>query len=182
MLGPAMARHYPGRLLAALGLAFAALALLPSASGVSADSPIPTPAYRNPALTVDERVADLLSRMTLEEKVGQLMMWDARSEDLSFINTRQPGSILHILGAKVDRAMDLAARNRLGIPLLRLLALIKERASIARTLAALGEATEVPRRSQGRGPPYWKSRILRRQALGDEEQCGSHGDGADGVA
>ena len=65
---------------------------------------------------------------------------------------------------------------------MRLLALIKEPASIARTLAALGEATEVPRRSQGRGPPYWKSRILRRQALGDEEECGSHGDGADGVA
>ncbi len=59
-----------------------------------------------------------LGRMTLEEKVGQLMMWDARGEDLSFINTRQPGSILHILGAKVGRAMDLAAQNRLGIPLL----------------------------------------------------------------
>jgi beta-glucosidase len=77
-----------------------------------------TPAYFNPKLTVEERVADLLNRMTLEEKVGQLMLWDARGEDLSFINTRQPGSILHVLGAKVDRAMDLAAQNRLGIPLL----------------------------------------------------------------
>jgi len=47
-----------------------------------------------------------------------LLLWDARGEDLSFINTRQPGSVLHILGAKIDRAMDLAARNRLGIPLL----------------------------------------------------------------
>ncbi len=81
-------------------------------------SPIATPAYRNPNLTVEERVADLLGRMTLEEKVGQLMLWDARSEDLSFINTHQPGSILHILGAKISRAMDLAAQNRLGIPLL----------------------------------------------------------------
>ena len=74
--------------------------------------------YRNPALSVDERVADLLGRMTLEEKVGQLMQVDARSEDLSFINTIQPGSLLHILGEKINRAMQLAAQNRLGIPLL----------------------------------------------------------------
>lgn len=77
-----------------------------------------TPAYRNPSLSVAERVADLIGRMTLEEKVGQLIMWDARPNDLSFINTRQPGSILHILGEKLSRAMDLAAQNRLGIPLL----------------------------------------------------------------
>ena len=56
-----------------------------------------TPHYRNPTLPVEERVADLLNRMSLGEKVGQLMLWDARSEDLSFINTRQPGSVLHIL-------------------------------------------------------------------------------------
>jgi beta-glucosidase len=31
-----------------------------------------TPAYRNPNLTIDERVADLLPRMTLEEKVQQI--------------------------------------------------------------------------------------------------------------
>jgi hypothetical protein len=31
------------------------------------------------------------------------------------------------------------------------------------------EATEVPRRSPGRGPPYWKTLILRRKALGDED-------------
>ena len=30
------------------------------------------PAYRNPKLTVDQRVADLLSRMTLQEKVAQM--------------------------------------------------------------------------------------------------------------
>ena len=77
-----------------------------------------TPAYRNPSLSVEERVADLLGRMTLEEKVGQLIMWDARPDDLSFINTRQPGSILHILGEKARKAMQLAAQNRLGIPLL----------------------------------------------------------------
>src|SRR5512135_2421407 len=76
------------------------------------------PAYRNPSLSVEERAADLLGRMTLEEKVGQLILWDARPADLSFINTRQPGSLLHILGEKISQAMQLAARNRLGIPLL----------------------------------------------------------------
>ncbi|MBI3176180.1 MAG: glycoside hydrolase family 3 C-terminal domain-containing protein [Chloroflexi bacterium] len=78
----------------------------------------PIPAYRNPSLSVEERVSDLLGRMTLEEKVGQLIMWDARPDDLSFINTRQPGSILHIWGEKARKAMQLAAQNRLGIPLL----------------------------------------------------------------
>jgi len=45
---------------------------------------------------------------------------------------------------------------------------IKEPASIARYLAGVGETAEVPRRSRSRGPPYWKSLILRRQVVGDE--------------
>jgi hypothetical protein len=65
---------------------------------------------------------------------------------------------------------------------MRLLAVIKEPASIARYLAAVGEASEVPRRSPGRGPPYWKSQVLRRLVLGDEQDCGTHGDRADELA
>ena len=61
---------------------------------------------------------------------------------------------------------------------MKLLGLVKDAASIARTLAAAGEATQVPRRTPGRGPPYWKSRVLRRQVLEDEQDCGSPGDGA----
>src|SRR5579863_3774235 len=44
-------------------------------TAVSQDKAAPaggTPPYKNPALAIDDRVADLLSRMTLEEKVGQI--------------------------------------------------------------------------------------------------------------
>ena len=56
---------------------------------------------------------------------------------------------------------------------LKLLAMVTDPASITRYLAAVGEATELPRRSPSRGPPYWKSRVLRRQAPGDEDGCHS---------
>lgn len=65
---------------------------------------------------------------------------------------------------------------------MKLLAMVKDPASIARYLAAVGEPTEVPRRSPGRGPPYWKSRVLRRQVLGEEDDGGGHGSGGDEVA
>src|SRR5512135_3172365 len=113
-----MARSRAVRLLAVVGAGCVALGLGSSLTGASADSSTTAPPYRNPKLRVEERVNDLVSRMTLEEKVGQLMMCDARGEDLSFINAIQPGSILHILGEKINRAMDLAAKNRLAIPLL----------------------------------------------------------------
>ena len=113
-----MPRSSTLRLMAVLAIALASVALVTSSSPVTAQSGTEVLPYRSPALSVDERVADLVSRMTLEEKVGQLLMLDARGEDLSFVNTRQPGALLHILGAKIGRAMDLAAKNRLGIPLL----------------------------------------------------------------
>lgn len=113
-----MPRSSTLRLMAVLAIALASVALVTSSSPVTAQSGTGVLPYRNPALSVEARVADLVSRMTLEEKVGQLLMLDARGEDLSFVNTRQPGALLHILGAKIGRAMDLAAKNRLGIPLL----------------------------------------------------------------
>jgi len=61
---------------------------------------------------------------------------------------------------------------------MKLLALVKGPASIARYLATAGEATEVPRRSPGRGPPYWKSRVLRLKVLGDEDEGAGRGHGA----
>jgi hypothetical protein len=52
---------------------------------------------------------------------------------------------------------------------MRLLAMMEEPASVARFLAVMGEPTELPRLSPPRGLPCWKSRVLRRQALGDED-------------
>jgi hypothetical protein len=51
---------------------------------------------------------------------------------------------------------------------MRLLAMVTETKSVARYLRALGEPTEAPARTAARGPPYWRSRVLRRGALGDE--------------
>jgi hypothetical protein len=50
---------------------------------------------------------------------------------------------------------------------LKLLAMITGEKSIARYLRAIGQPTDVPRRSPSRGPPYWKSVVLRRKAPGD---------------
>ena len=46
--------------------------------------------------------------------------------------------------------------------------------ALARYLAAPGELTEVPERSPPRAPPYWKSQVLRRQALADQGESGGH--------
>jgi beta-glucosidase len=43
-----------------------------------------TPAYRNPQLAIEDRVADLLSRMTLEEKVAQIT--PHRAQDVNVID------------------------------------------------------------------------------------------------
>jgi hypothetical protein len=47
---------------------------------------------------------------------------------------------------------------------MKLLAVVTEAKSIQRMLRHLGEATEPPAREPARGPPYWKSRVLRRSA------------------
>ena len=51
---------------------------------------------------------------------------------------------------------------------MRLLAMVTESKSVARYLRALGEPTDAPPQAPARGPPYWKSRVLRRAAIGDE--------------
>ena len=95
-----------------------------------------SPAYRNPALTIAERVADLLSRMTLEEKVAQLgAAWlNDVLDGETFSPEKAQGLLANSIGQVVRPAGGnpllppqvaaataavqawLAANNRLGIP------------------------------------------------------------------
>lgn len=75
--------------------------------------------YKNPELSTEERIADLLGRMTLEEKVGQMMQLDARSGDLDdLIVNKHVGSILHTSPSDLPKAVETVnTKTRLGIPL-----------------------------------------------------------------
>jgi hypothetical protein len=44
--------------------------------------------------------------------------------------------------------------------------MVTDPTSVTRYLAGIGELTCVPDRSPSRGPPYWKSIVLRRKAPG----------------
>ncbi|MGI6878137.1 glycoside hydrolase family 3 N-terminal domain-containing protein [Microbacterium sp. gxy059] len=78
---------------------------------------LPLP-YLDPALSVAERVADLLGRMTLEEKIGQMLQLDSRDDLADHILRRGVGSILHTSPERIVEARELTLRTRLRIPLL----------------------------------------------------------------
>ena len=90
------------------------------------------PAYRNAKLTTQQRVADLLARMTTAEKIGQMTQAERIDVDAdpTLITTYGFGSILSGGGSTpasntpeawadmVDRYQAAALETRLGIPLL----------------------------------------------------------------
>ena len=68
------------------------------------------PDYRNPALPTARRVEDLLSRMTLEEKVAQMMcLWNAKRQITDaqgrFDATRAPQWFRVVIG-RIERPSD----------------------------------------------------------------------------
>ena len=48
---------------------------------------------------------------------------------------------------------------------MKLTAMVTDEREVARYLAHLSEPTHAPARAPSRGPPYWKSTVLRRKAL-----------------
>ncbi|KOV85375.1 glycoside hydrolase family 3 N-terminal domain-containing protein [Nocardia sp. NRRL S-836] len=74
--------------------------------------------YLDATLPIAARVGDLLRRMTLPEKVGQMMQLDSREDLDDHVLRKHVGSILHTSPERVLRAHDLTSRTRLRIPLL----------------------------------------------------------------
>ncbi|RXZ50201.1 glycoside hydrolase family 3 N-terminal domain-containing protein [Agromyces binzhouensis] len=79
---------------------------------------IVTPMYLDANRPVADRIADLLSRMTVEEKVGQMLQLDAREDLEDQVLRQHVGSILHASPERIARAHELVAQTRLRIPLL----------------------------------------------------------------
>jgi len=79
---------------------------------------VDTHPFRDPSLSIPERVADLLGRMTLEEKVGQMLQLDARDDLDDHVLRRNVGSILHTSPERIVAAREVTLRTRLQIPLI----------------------------------------------------------------
>ncbi|MEU0300964.1 glycoside hydrolase family 3 N-terminal domain-containing protein [Streptomyces sp. NPDC006175] len=78
----------------------------------------PSLPYLDPALPVAERVDDLLGRMTLAEKTGQMLQLNAKDGVRHLIEDLHAGSILHASPERVLEAAAVNGRTRLRIPLL----------------------------------------------------------------
>ncbi|HHC19410.1 MAG TPA: glycosyl hydrolase, partial [Euryarchaeota archaeon] len=77
--------------------------------------------YKDPSQPIEKRVEDLLRRMTLDEKIGQMCQYSSFNEEIrELIRKGLVGSLLNVTGVdKVNEVQREAAENtRLGIPLL----------------------------------------------------------------
>jgi beta-glucosidase len=79
------------------------------------------PIYLDPSQSVEARVEDLLSRMTLEEKIGQMCQYTKYPEKHEeLIAAGRVGSLFNVTGAEQTNEVQRIAveRSRLGIPLI----------------------------------------------------------------
>ncbi len=80
--------------------------------------PTPPHPYLDSGLSLQTRLEDLLSRMTLAEKVGQMLQLDARGDLDDLVAGKLVGSLLHASPERIRDAEALVAGTRLRIPLL----------------------------------------------------------------
>jgi beta-glucosidase len=79
------------------------------------------PGVAAPAPALDRRCDDLLSRMSLAEKIGQLVQYSGFDEDVATaVREGRAGSLLNVWGAETTNQIQRLAveETRLGIPLL----------------------------------------------------------------
>ncbi len=90
------------------------------------------PIYKDPKQTADTRLKDLMKRMTMEEKAGQLNQLNGgfftgpalndpgQKAKMQMVRDGKIGSFLNVIGAKETRAIQEIAvkESRLGIPIL----------------------------------------------------------------
>ncbi|WP_202077374.1 glycoside hydrolase family 3 protein [Caldalkalibacillus salinus] len=99
--------------------------------GVSISAKSDVPDYQNAELSVEQRVSDLLSRMTLEEKIGQMVQPERSALTAEDVKNYKIGSILSGGGSlpttgntpedwadMVDDFQSGALATRLGIPII----------------------------------------------------------------
>jgi len=74
--------------------------------------------YLDASQAREVRLNDLMGRMTLEEKVAQLMMLDGREDLSEEIDDRNLGAVLHVVPPRSDELIERSLQTRLGIPIL----------------------------------------------------------------
>lgn len=77
--------------------------------------------YNDRSRTIGDRVRDLIGRMTIEEKVGQMLQISYNSTSVEeaeeWVSKKCVGSFLHVLGDNARHLQRLAMDTRLGIPM-----------------------------------------------------------------
>lgn len=126
-----IARSTLTRLLVMLAVAALAITLVPPAAGTVIDRQHGGPVYKDPKRPVDERVRDLLGRMSLDDKVGQMTQAErAATGQPGIVATLRLGSVLSGGGSvptpntpaawadMVDAFQRKALSTPLGIPII----------------------------------------------------------------
>lgn len=121
----------PGAAILALAAVFSLAFVLMSCGAATAGSNVPKNApYKDASLPVEKRVDDLLSRMTMEEKIGQMTQIEKGSLRGGDVKSLFLGSVLSGGGGSpkpntasswadmIDTFQDEALSTRLGIPML----------------------------------------------------------------